>query len=327
MKVVHSQKPRALVGLAAAAHLSEPAPPELPAPQPAIQIPPAVEPAPPEPPAPQPAEQPPTHASRQPSPIVAAEIPKKPSPMPRIPREISNPQRARAVTSAAVAPRFAPPARIAIPAPSVPTPLPVPPTIAPPPVRPEPEYVTPVSPEASVVPAPQPRQVTLNAGSVLPVRLVEGLSSERNAAGDTFAATLDQEVVANGFVIAGRGARVEGRVIAVDRARVRASALALELTSLHTSDGQTVRIQTEGFFKHAEAGEVDDATKIAGGAVLGAAIGALAGGGKGAAIGAGLGGGAGAGVVVLTHRPAELGSETLLTFKLRTAVPMMKKVR
>ena len=51
------------------------------------------------------------------------------------------------------------------------------------------------------------------------MRLVDGLSSERNGPGDTFAATLDKEVVVDGFVIAERGARVEGRVVAVDRAK------------------------------------------------------------------------------------------------------------
>ena len=49
---------------------------------------------------------------------------------------------------------------------------------------------------------------------LIPVRLVDGLSSERNAPGDSFASTLDQELVADGFVIAERGARVEGRVLA-----------------------------------------------------------------------------------------------------------------
>ena len=44
-------------------------------------------------------------------------------------------------------------------------------------------------PRAAAEPAPQ---VTLNAGMLIPVRLVDGLSSERNAPGDTFTATLDK---------------------------------------------------------------------------------------------------------------------------------------
>ena len=84
-----------------------------------------------------------------------------------------------------------------------------------PPARMEPENVTP--PSAPIPSAPEPNQATLNAGMLIPVRLLDSLSSERNHAGDSFAATLYRELVANGFVIAERGARVEGRVTAVDR--------------------------------------------------------------------------------------------------------------
>ena len=48
---------------------------------------------------------------------------------------------------------------------------------------------------------------------LIPVRLIDGLSSERNRPGDVFTATLEKELVAGEFVIAERGARVEGRVI------------------------------------------------------------------------------------------------------------------
>ena len=108
---------------------------------------------------------------------------------------------------------------------------------------------------------------------------------------------------------------------------MRSAALAVELTRLHTSDGQSVPIQTDDFFKHADSGRMDSTAKIAGGAVIGAAIGAIAGGGKGAAIGAGIGGGAGAGGVLLTRKPAELSSETLVTFTLKSPVPLTEKLR
>jgi hypothetical protein len=207
------------------------------------------------------------------------------------------------------------------------------PTPTPPPVSfdPHPEPAVPdpgpVLPEATAVPVPQPHQVTLNAGFILPVRLVDGLSSARNVPGDTFLATVARELVAGGFVIAERGARVEGRVVAVDRARARSAALALELTRLYTSDGQTVVIQTEGFFKHANSGDMSNADKIGGGALIGALIGALAGGGKGAAIGAGIGGGVGVGDLLLIRRPAEMASETLVTFRLKMPVPLIEHLR
>ncbi len=195
-----------------------------------------------------------------------------------------------------------------------------------PPARVEPEHATPPPPPAP----PEPHKVTLNAGTMIPVRLVDGLSSERNLPGDSFAATLDKELVVDGFVIAERGARVEGRVASSDRGgRVRGvSSLAVELVRLSTADGQRVAIQTDGFERRAEETHRQDAEKVGAGAAIGAVIGALAGGGKGAAIGAGVGGGAGAGGVLATRgKAATLPSETRVTFRLRAPVTITEKLR
>ena len=164
---------------------------------------------------------------------------------------------------------------------------------------------------------------------MLPVRLVDGLTSERNLPGDSFTATLDKELVVDGFVIAERGARVEGRVVASDKGgRVRGvSSLQVELVRLRTSDGQTVAVQTDGFERRTEETRRQDAEKIGGGAALGAVIGALAGGGKGAAIGAGIGGGAGAGTVMATRGDAaKLPPETRVTFRLKASTTITEKL-
>ena len=195
-----------------------------------------------------------------------------------------------------------------------------------PPARPEPENVTPPPPPPA---PPEPHRVTLNTGILIPVRLVDGLTSERNLPGDSFTATLDKELVANGFVIAERGARVEGRVVSADKGgRLRGvPSLAVELLRLHTSDGQTVAIQTDGFERRAEDTRRQDAEKVAGGAALGAVIGALAGGGKGAAIGAGVGVGAGAGSVMATRvNAATLPSETRVMFRLKAPVTLTEQL-
>jgi hypothetical protein len=191
-----------------------------------------------------------------------------------------------------------------------------------PPTRPEPENATPP-------PAPEPHRVTLNAGTLILVRLVDGLSSERSTPGDSFTATLERELVADGFVIAERGARVEGRVVAADRGgKVNGVAsLAVELTRVRTSDGQNVAIATDSFNKHSEQSHRQEAEKIGGGAAIGAVIGAIAGGGKGAAIGAGAGGGIGAGSVLLSHSDARLPSETRISFRLRTPVTLTERVQ
>ena len=192
------------------------------------------------------------------------------------------------------------------------------------PARPEPEPATPAAP----LPPPPPNKVTLNAGTPIPVRLIDGLSSERNKPGDAFTATLDKELVVDGFVIAERGARVEGRVVAADRGgKVKGvAALAVELTRIHMSDGQIVAVATDSFEKHAAQTQRQDAEKVGAGAAIGAVIGAIAGGGKGAAIGAGVGGGAGAGDVLLTRgAPATLPSETRITFRLRAPVTITER--
>jgi hypothetical protein len=190
--------------------------------------------------------------------------------------------------------------------------------------------VAPPAPRApeNVAPPPAPSQVTLNAGMLIPVRLIDGLSSERNNPGDAFTGTLDQPLVANGLVIAERGARVEGQVASSDRGgRVKGVAsISVLLTRIHLSDGQTISVTTDGFKHEAESSKKTDATKVGAGAAIGAVIGAIAGGGKGAAIGAGVGGGAGAGDVLLTRgKPATLPSETRISFRLSQPVTVTER--
>lgn len=180
------------------------------------------------------------------------------------------------------------------------------------------------------IPPPEPNRVTIVADTLLTVRLEEDLSSEYSAVGDSFAATLDSPLIVDGFVIAERGARAEGRVVEAQRAgRVKGeSVLALQLTHFRSSDGQEVEILTDSFEKRGERGRVKDAAKVGALASIGAVIGAIAGGGKGAAIGAASGGAAGAGTVLATRgNPAELPVETRLTFRLNTPVKLVEKIQ
>jgi hypothetical protein len=139
---------------------------------------------------------------------------------------------------------------------------------------------------------------------------------------------LDQPLVADGFVIAERGARLEGRIVSAQRAgRVTGlSDLSIELVQLKTSDGQHVPIETQTFVKHGETSKGQDAAKIGAVAAIGAVIGAVAGGGKGAAIGAGAGGAAGAGTVMGTRgKAAILPPETKISFRLRNSVTLTER--
>jgi hypothetical protein len=201
----------------------------------------------------------------------------------------------------------------------------VPGSVPPPTVEPAARPVPP--PPAPEVPGPH--TVTLAAGTLLPVRVGETISTKRNQPGDSFLTTLDRALVIDGFIIAERGSRVEGRVVEAEPAgRARGIAhLGIELVKLSTSDGQRIRIRTEPYRKDGPNSTSTDAAKIGAGAAIGAAIGAIAGGGKGAAIGAGVGGAAGAGDVLLTRgKPAEIPVETRLTFRVQEPVTITEKL-
>jgi hypothetical protein len=171
--------------------------------------------------------------------------------------------------------------------------------------------------------------VTLAAGTTLAVRIGETISSARSKVGDSFLATLEQQLVIDGFIIAERGARMEGRVLDVTQAGrgVGASHLEIVLVRLETADRQNISIRTVPYKKDAASSTGGDVAKVGGGTVLGAAIGAIAGGGKGAAIGAGAGAAAGGGAVLLSRgKPAEIPVETRLSFRVQDPVTITEKL-
>jgi|SRR5580658_444966 hypothetical protein len=236
----------------------------------------------------------------------------------------------RTPTAAATVAHNLPPAQPEAPAPA-PVPMQEP---SAPPISTEPDPVpvaTPAPAMEAEPPAQQPApSVTLQSGMMLPVRLGESLSSEHNQAGDTFTATLDAALSADGFVIAEKGAHVEGRVVEAQKSgHVKGKAtLALELTKLNTSDGQHVDIKTETLRKQGTSMATGDQVGIvAAAAGVGAIIGAIAGGGKGAAIGAGAGGAAGGGGVVATRDKAvSLPTESKITFRLSAPVTVTERL-
>jgi len=172
-----------------------------------------------------------------------------------------------------------------------------------------------VPPASQVVPA----TITLPAGTMIPVRLTEWLSSDRNQSGDQFSATLEQPLVANGWVVAVRGQIVTGRVAQAKKAgRVSGvSQLGVELSELTLVDGQVLPVKTQLLQSSAGTSNGRDAAGVATTTGLGAAIGAAAEGGEGAAIGAGAGAVAGIiGVLTTRGRPTVIPPESMLTFRL-----------
>jgi hypothetical protein len=157
------------------------------------------------------------------------------------------------------------------------------------------------------------RSYTVQANTVIRVRLNEQLNSRDAHVGDRFSTTVVEPVYAGGGTeVIPTGSKVWGRVQSVNRAgRRRPGNITVGFYSVQLPTGTSYTIN--GSLTSLQADDVNadnegtvsgrkntkrDAIFIGGGATTGAIIGAIAGGGKGAAIGAILGGGLGTGARV-----------------------------
>jgi len=166
--------------------------------------------------------------------------------------------------------------------------------------------------------APAAATETVPAGTSLTVVMTDEVSTATSKEGDTFHAALAEAWIVDGRVVAERGDRTVGRVEeVVNPGRVKGRAqLKLVLTELSTGD-RRYKIKTEPFVAIAVDNKERDAAIIAGGAGVGAAIGAITGGKKGAAIGAIIGGGGGTATVLATPgQSMKIEPETKVNFVL-----------
>jgi hypothetical protein len=171
-------------------------------------------------------------------------------------------------------------------------------------------------------PAPKPvvKTVTLPAGTIIPVRITEELSSKSAQPNDAFHGSIAGNVESWGVVAIPEGSSVIGRVVdAKDAAHFKGSALlSLELREV-TVRGEKMTLVTENYTKQGEGRGKNTLEKSGGGAAFGSIIGAIAGGGKGAVLGGLAGGAAGTGVNAVTRgQQVVIPSETLIDFRLET---------
>jgi len=172
---------------------------------------------------------------------------------------------------------------------------------------------------ASDAPPPPPANVTLPAGTVITVRLVDSVDSRVNKTGDEIAATVDSPISGNGQIVIPRYAKARLRIVSERNAgHIKGrSEVQLKLVSV-TVNGQVYNVKSGVYQQLAKGSRGKQTAERAGiGAAVGGLIGAIAGGGKGAAIGAGVGAGAGTGVQMATKAaPVKIPSETKIDFTL-----------
>lgn len=208
-------------------------------------------------------------------------------------------------------------------------PAPAPQPTAPPAATPAPTPTAAPAP-APATPAAQPAEparpktmtVQVPAGTVITIRMIDSVDSEKHRAGQVFQASLEEPLVVDGVVLAERGADAYVKLIEARSAGRLAgrSELRLQLIRLMI-DERPYTVESSTYEQVGSSRGKRTAATVGAGAAIGAAIGAIAGGGKGAAIGAAAGAGGGTAVQVLTKgEQVRVPSETLLEFRLDVPV-------
>jgi hypothetical protein len=175
-------------------------------------------------------------------------------------------------------------------------------------------------------------------GALIVGRLNDNLDTTRTRAGDRFSLTVVsppeyRDATIEGHIIdTNRSGRVTGRAelaMAFDSIRMpdgRTARFDGTLDSVRTSNGDVLRVDTEGTVRDDSSQTNKTVKRAAIGTAVGALIGAIAGGGKGAAVGAVVGGGAGAGSVFIQGRnDLQLTPGTEIT--IRASAPNRRAMR
>lgn len=167
------------------------------------------------------------------------------------------------------------------------------------------------------------REVTLPAGTLLPLTLDSYVASDSSRIESPVHAHLRRALIVDGVTVLPAGTPISGYVTDATRSgRVKGRAhVAFRFTTL-SADGERYRVETSRVVRQAPATKRQDAAKIAVPAGAGAFIGALTNGKKGAAVGTAIGGGAGTGVVLATR-----GKEVRLGRGAPVAVRLLRPLR
>jgi hypothetical protein len=181
--------------------------------------------------------------------------------------------------------------------------------------------VAPLAATQAPNPARAAQTVMVPTGTVLNVRLRQGIDVDSTQTGATFKGRVDDPIMIDGRVVIPRGAAVVIQVASVKQSGTLKGSdqIALKLTSISFGD-RVYEVVTEYAVAQGKGEGKRTAQKIGGGAGVGAIIGAIADGGDGAAIGAVVGGITGTIVAASGEEHLKLPAETRLQFELAAAV-------
>ena len=176
-----------------------------------------------------------------------------------------------------------------------------------------------LAPAAIAAPAAAQRKfINVPAGTRILIRTIDSIDSSKQKSGFRFTATLETDLRAQDMVVAPRGTTLYGVLAhASSSGRMKGSSqLILELTDI-VINGTAYPLLTGTYEIKGKGEGGNTATKVIGGAGLGALIGGLVGGGKGAGIGV-LAGAAGGTAISASKKGEQLSipSESLLEFRL-----------
>ena len=176
---------------------------------------------------------------------------------------------------------------------------------------------------------PEYREVTIPAGTALPLEMTSTISSASAEVEAPVSAKLRNAITVDGETAIPAGAILRGNVTDVERSgRVSGRAHLSFAFSEASIRGEREDVKTNPLTFEAEATKGEDATKVGAGALGGAILGGILGGKKGAAKGAIAGGAAGTGVVLATKgKEVTVNEGTDVTATLAQPLTLRLRVR
>jgi len=176
---------------------------------------------------------------------------------------------------------------------------------------------------------PEYREVTIAAGTALPLEMTSTISSASAEVEAPVSAKLRNAITVDGETAIPAGTVLRGNVTDVERSgRVSGRAHLSFAFNEASIRGDREDLKTNPLTFEAEATKGEDATKVGAGAVGGAILGGILGGKKGAAKGAIAGGAAGTGVVLATKgKEVSVNEGTDVTATLAQPLTLRVRVR